>query len=336
MSDDVGQWGELREGLHIAGYTFERACDRLNRLLEGDRWKLDGRFKDINQFLDSLRLGNLRAPIELRQRIAHRIKELQPAASNRQIARTLGVGETTVRRDTAPNGAPAPTKANENKASSSASAPSGAPAISGQQAAQMVQRRETGTADKRERRAARERELGQQQRALPDKRYGVIYADPPWRFTPYSEETGMDRAADNHYPTMDIAAIEALTPPAADDAVLFLWATAPMLPEALAVMKAWRFTYKSHFVWVKDKAGTGYWTANMHELLLVGTRGSIPAPAPGEQYESAIGARRGQHSAKPFAFREIIEEMFPTLPRIELFARERFAGWDAWGNEVAA
>src|SRR5262249_46156584 len=99
--------------------------------------------------------------------------------------------------------------------------------------------------------------------------YGVIYADPPWRFEPYSRESGMDRAADNHSPTMDLAAIKALPVPAADDCILFLWATAPMLPQALDVMAAWGFTYKSQFVWAKDKIGTGYWNRNQHELLLV-------------------------------------------------------------------
>jgi N6-adenosine-specific RNA methylase IME4 len=188
--------------------------------------------------------------------------------------------------------------------------------------------------DKKERRDERERELAVKITALPGKRYGVILADPPWRFTSYSAETGMDRAADNHYPTMDVESIAALKVPAASDCALFLWATVPMLPQALDVLRSWGFEYKSHFTWVKDKAGTGFWNKNKHELLLIGTRGSIPAPAPGEQYESAITAPRGVHSAKPFAFREMIETMFPTLPRIELFARETFVGWDSWGNEA--
>lgn len=188
--------------------------------------------------------------------------------------------------------------------------------------------------DKKERRATREQELGIKQKTMPQRTYGVVYADPPWRFVPFSKDTGMDRAADNHYPTMDVTEIAKLAIPAAPDCVLFLWATVPMLPEALSVMRDWDFTYKSHFVWVKDKPGTGFWALNQHELLLIGTRGKVPAPAPGEQYQSAITAPRGQHSAKPFAFREMIETMFPTLPRIELFAREMFAGWDAWGNEA--
>lgn len=185
---------------------------------------------------------------------------------------------------------------------------------------------------KRGRRAERERTLGEAQRL--SGQYGVIYADPPWRFEPFSRETGMDRAADNHYPTMTLEDIKALPVPAADDCVLFLWATVPMLPQALEVMVAWDFAYRSHFIWEKGELGTGYWNRNCHEVLLVGTRGDIPAPGPGSQYASIIEAGAGEHSAKPFAFREAIEDMFPTLPRLEMFARESWDGWDSWGNEV--
>ena len=146
------------------------------------------------------------------------------------------------------------------------------------------------TIEKREQRVRREAELGERQRALPDRRCGVIYADPPWRFEPYSRDTGMDRAADNHYPTSPLEEIKALSVPsiAAPDCVLFLWATVPMLPQALEVMSAWGFTYKSNFAWAKNRMGTGYWNRNKHELLLIGTCGHIPAPAMGTQAVSLI------------------------------------------------
>jgi N6-adenosine-specific RNA methylase IME4 len=152
--------------------------------------------------------------------------------------------------------------------------------------------------DKQARRAAREAALASRQCALPQAKFGVIVADPGWRFQPYSRETGMDRAADNHYATSPLAAIKALDVRsiAADDCVLFLWATVPMLPQALETMRAWGFTYKSHFVWVKDKLGTGFWNRNRHELLLIGTRGKIPAPAPGTQWGSVIESKRRAHS----------------------------------------
>lgn len=198
--------------------------------------------------------------------------------------------------------------------------------------------RELTQGNKKVRRAEREQALADKTMAaaaaLQTKLYNVIYADPPWRFEPYSRETGMDRAADGHYPTMTLDAIMAIEVPAADDCVLFLWATAPMLLEALDVMAAWGFDYKTHFVWAKPKMGTGYWNRNKHELLLLGVKGSVPAPAQGDQYESLIPANLGRHSEKPAHFAEIIEDMFPKLSRLEMFARSSRLGWDVWGNEA--
>jgi len=191
---------------------------------------------------------------------------------------------------------------------------------------------------KAERRAAREAALAARQAALPDKRYGVIVADPEWRWEPYSRETGMDRAADNHYPTSatDVIAARDVASIAADDCVLFLWATVPMLPDALRVMQSWGFKYKSHLIWDKVFIGTGYWARNRHELLLIGTKGDIPAPAMGTQPASVLTIGRKEHSAKPEQFLELIEEYFPNLPKIELNRRgPARPGWDAWGNEAS-
>lgn len=204
-------------------------------------------------------------------------------------------------------------------------------------ASSLVATREERQAEKRERRAEREAELGAKQRELPEKKFGVIYADPEWRFEPWSRDTGMDRAPDNHYLTSSLEVI--MSRPveriAAKDCVLFLWATAPMTPHAFLVMGAWGFDYKSQYVWTKDKAGPGYWNREKHELLLIGTRGDIPCPAMGEQWDSAIPAPRGEHSAKPDLFAEMIEAYFPNLPKIELNRRGApRPGWDAWGYEA--
>jgi len=213
-----------------------------------------------------------------------------------------------------------------------------------------MERRDIATDVKQTRREAREVTLGTLQCSMPAKRYGVILADPEWRFEPWSRSTGMDRAPDNHYPTSCTEVIAARDVPsiAAKDCVLFLWATAPMLPHALLVMSAWGFDYKSMTVWNKTRdgaghglrklaVGTGYWFRNAHEMLLVGTRGDIPAPAPGTQWCSSIDAPIGPHSAKPEVFLEMIEQYFPTLPKIELNRRgPARPGWAAWGNEVTA
>lgn len=194
-------------------------------------------------------------------------------------------------------------------------------------------------ADKKEKRQEKEEALAAKIVALPQKRFGLIYADPEWRFEPYSRETGMDRAPENHYPTSDIETIAArgVDDIAADDCVLALWMTVPMLPQCLMVMERWGFTYKSHCIWVKDKIGTGYWFRNKHEILAIGVRGNVPAPAMGTQFASIITAPLGEHSEKPEQFAELLESYFPNLPKIELNRRgPPRPGWDAWGNEAEA
>jgi N6-adenosine-specific RNA methylase IME4 len=191
----------------------------------------------------------------------------------------------------------------------------------------------------RARRAEREIEVAGKIAALPDKRYGVIYADPEWRFETYSDDTGkLEAAAELHFTSSSLDDIKARDVPSisATDCVLFLWATVPMLPQALEVMAAWGFNYVSHVIWNKDKGGTGYWFRNWHELLLVGTRGSIPAPAQGSQWSSVVEAPRGRHSEKPERFYELIEEYFPNIPKIEMNQRKARAGWDGWGFEAPA
>lgn len=178
--------------------------------------------------------------------------------------------------------------------------------------------------------------------AAPDKiigPYPVIYADPPWRFGAWSEVTGHNKSAENHYPTMetdDICRLFAdIGTPCTEDAVLFLWATNPMLLDGLRVMEAWGFTYVHHWIWDKEVAGTGYWGRDRHELLLVGKRGKFPAPLMGTQPETVHRERKGKHSAKPAYFAETIERLWPDLPKLELFCRSPRPGWNAWGFEAA-
>lgn len=190
--------------------------------------------------------------------------------------------------------------------------------------------------EKKQRREEKERELGDKQRALPDQKFGVILADPEWPFDVWSEDTGNDRAAANHYPTSTLEVIKSrpVASIAADECVLGLWATVPKLPAALDVMREWGFTYVSHIVWVKDRIGTGYWFRNNHEILLIGKKGAPPKPADGTQWKSAIEAPRSTHSEKPDFQYEFFETFFPTWTKIELNARRRREGWEAWGLEA--
>lgn len=173
---------------------------------------------------------------------------------------------------------------------------------------------------------------------FPEKKYAVIYADPPWGY----RNRGTRAAAEKHYRTMSIGDIKALpvTDIAAADCVLFLWATFPMLPEALETVRAWGFRYKTlAFCWVKRNRtspgwfwGLGNWTRSNPEVCLLAVRGR-PARVSASVH-SLIDSPVGKHSAKPKEVRERIVDLMGDIPRIELFARERAPGWDCWGDEV--
>ena len=121
---------------------------------------------------------------------------------------------------------------------------------------------------------------------------------------------------------------------ATPDAMLFLWAPAPLLTDAINVMTAWGFEYATNAVWVKDRIGMGVYVRQQHELLLIGKRGQGIVPDPSLLSSSVIEAPRREHSRKPEQVYELIERMYPELPKIELFARQARSGWMAWGNEV--
>ena len=162
------------------------------------------------------------------------------------------------------------------------------------------------------------------------KKYQIIYADPPWRYTPAVK----NRRVENHYPTMHIKDILSMKISAEKNSVLFLWATASKLPECLSVMGAWGFKYKSQLSWDKKIIGMGYWFRGQHELLLVGTRGRFHPPTPENRISSVWSERRTIHSKKPDGIRMWISRCYPGFTKIELFARQRVDGWDAWGNEI--
>jgi N6-adenosine-specific RNA methylase IME4/ParB-like chromosome segregation protein Spo0J len=166
-------------------------------------------------------------------------------------------------------------------------------------------------------------------------RFPIIYADPPWRYEHVEAES---RAIENQYPTMALDEICALpvVDVCTDDAILFLWATSPKLSEAMRVVDSWGFAYRTCMVWDKEKIGMGYWARQQHELLLICTRGQPPAPPPDTRPASVVRVARGErHSAKPIEFYELIERMYPRLPRLELFCRSPRDGWRAWGNQAA-
>lgn len=165
------------------------------------------------------------------------------------------------------------------------------------------------------------------------QRFPIILADPPWKY-PFGKT---DRSPSNHYETMPLADISALPVPeiATPDAILFVWTTNSFLADCLKVIEAWGFTYLTNMVWVKDKVGLGFYVRTQHELLVMAKRGQPLVPEPADRPSSVLHSPRTKHSSKPLALYSIIEQMYPTLPKLELFARVQHPGWHAWGNHCA-
>ncbi|MGM0584954.1 MAG: MT-A70 family methyltransferase [Pseudomonadota bacterium] len=184
---------------------------------------------------------------------------------------------------------------------------------------------------------------------IEGKGYKVIYADPPWYFRNFSAK-GTGRAAISHYNVMSLEQLHDLDVSrfAAKDCALFMWAIDPMLPQALSVMEAWGFAYKTvAFQWVKVNrggsskpveadpffTGLGYWTRANAELCLLGTRGKPKRQS--KAVRRLLVSERREHSRKPDEAYERIEQLLDG-PYLELFAREARAGWDAVGHDLDA
>ena len=163
-----------------------------------------------------------------------------------------------------------------------------------------------------------------------DKKYRVIYADPPWSYND-KQDTEKLGGAVKHYPTMPLEDICALSVPAEKDAVLFLWTTSPMLEDAFKVINAWGFKYKSSFIWDKISHAMGHYNSVRHEFLLVCVKGNC-TPDVAKLYDSVVSIKRTEHSRKPEEFRQMIDALYPVGDRLEMFAREAVEGWDVWGN----
>lgn len=181
--------------------------------------------------------------------------------------------------------------------------------------------------------------------ALPPNAFGCLAADPPWRFRTWSE-TNQQRSASRYYDLMTLEDIAAL--PVADiaapDSVLLLWATNPMLPQAIDVMEGWGFTYKTiAFCWAKTTTrtdaswapkyhlGLGYWSRANVELCLLGVRGKPKRIR--RDVRQLIVAPRREHSRKPEEFYESAERLVGG-PYIELFSRTDRPGWTSFGNQA--
>ena len=348
----VQAWQELRaDGVDVPDYA------RMIRSGMSEDEKLQHA-----SMLNSARRQMTRTDREL---LADRVKKLHHEGKTLQeIADEVGVGKSTVHRDLADSAFPTGGKAEsvvgkdgksypQTYAPRKPKPPQGSifAANAGDQKtatrlSSTVSHLTNGTATMSElkriakdERSDQRREAAQDVANLPDRTYNVIYADPPWQYS----NTGVHGAADHHYDTMSIEQLNELPSKInlhiADNAVLFLWITNPLIAEAFHLIERWGFAYKTNMVWIKtelQKPGSGFYVRGRHEFLFICTRGSFTpldqniSPPIGSVVEAAIQ----EHSRKPTLFYEIIERLYPQCSYVELFARAQREGWDVYGNQT--
>lgn len=186
---------------------------------------------------------------------------------------------------------------------------------------------------------------------LPNEKYDVIYADPPWDYggkmqydktSIKGENVGFERevfisAANFKYPTLKLKELKELdvSSIAADDCILFMWTTGPQMANSIELGEAWGFEYKTvAFVWDKQVHNPGRYTLSQTEFVLAFKRGRFPTPRGARNVRQLVSIHRGAHSEKPEVVIDGITKMFPQQKKIELFARKYYCGWDNWGLEI--
>lgn len=231
------------------------------------------------------------------------LKMIEGGASQRQVAKLLGVNEKTIRNDV-----------RNNSAESAENVRTGSAATLARRTATAAGASAGGVTP------------------APTEKYRIVYADPPWSYGNTQPDYHTEQR--DHYPVMDLVDICALPVRewCEDDAVLFLWVTSPILEEAFSVVHAWGFEYKATFVWDKIKHNMGHYNSVRHELLLICVRGSCQ-PDVKQLFDSVQNIERSAgHSEKPVEFYDIIETLYTHGRRLVMFARRKREGWDVYGH----
>lgn len=355
LKADIGAHGQreditLCDGLILDGRNRYRACMELGiepkaRTFGGNPWtyvwSLNGQRRDLSQ--------DQRAQIwifvnaqsaeweDTRQRIADEANAKRSEKAKEQPRTETGFAEKQVDEQSVHPPAPKQAKARKAKAGK-AGVNSGA--IMRAEALQatrpdLAEKVRTGEVKPAEaRRQATRDAVADKVQALPVGQFTVIYADPPWSYNDKCDDGAVQAGGvEKHYPAMSLTELKALAVPSASDAVLFLWATSPLLPEALELSQAWGFRYKASFVWDKIKHNMGHYNSVRHEFLLVCVKGNC-TPQNVKLYDSVQSVERTAHSEKPETFREIIETLYPHGARLEMFGRKQTKGWITWGNQA--
>lgn len=344
MKSEADQaYGSLTEGIHIAGYTLERALRKVEWLLaDNSRWtSVGGGFEDVNVFFDTVQLDQFKTIAEQRKKIVASIKKLQPKVSNKRIAKAIGVNPSTIDRDVAAFAADGKEETPSQRgglrqAAAFAAALSGAAAaktVAGAEARELKeQRREASRAENREKVAH------VATANIPiDVKFPTIVIDPPWDWGDEGDQDQLGRARPD-YATMTIEQLmdfNMVRDHAAADCHLYMWITNRSLPKGFALLERWGFRYVTMLTWVKPNFGMGNYFRGQTEQILFGVKGSQPLRR--KDIGTAFQWSRGPngHSSKPVEMYEMVETASPG-PYLEIFSRHERSDWTSWGENSRA
>jgi N6-adenosine-specific RNA methylase IME4 len=330
---EIGEaYGKLKEGLHTTGYSFERALGNLKWLLHDERWRRCG-FQEITEFLATVQLtpdDKFRHVAEQRKEIAKLIKE-QTDASNRQIAKVLGVDDKTVGRDLAANAAPQQQKPQIDQAAPAANA---APDLTGEQVAQAA----AGVAAREDRKARKQAAKQAIVNAVfsHDGPFGTVVMDPPWDTEKIDRDVRPNQA-EFDYPTMTEDQIAAfwyreMVLRIERDCHLFLWTTQKFLPVSFRLIDAFRFRYVFTMTWHKPGGFQPIDLPQYNSEFVVYARQGSPLFVDTKNFFCCFEASRREHSRKPDLFYDMVYRVTGGS-RIDVFSREPRDGFAQYGNE---
>lgn len=348
----------LCDGMILDGRNRYKACTELGieprtRTFEGNPWKqawsLNGMRRDVPDMQRAaIKIINDKKSDEYEGKLARQRKSIDAAANEKRSAATKEQhqvskprsGETMVgvHNEHTPKQTERPgRKARASEANVSTATQARVEVLSNNRPdllAKVASGELKGTEALRQ---MKKDSVSQNIEALPKDKFGVIYADPPWAYNDKRHgETIGATGAEHHYPTMTLSELKVLDIPSLchTDCVLWMWATCPLLEDALELVKAWGFKYKAQFVWDKVGHNMGHYNSVRHELLFVCTRGSM-TPENVKLFDSVQTIEKTRkHSEKPEEFRDIINTLYPSSSKIELFRRgDAPEGWSVWGNE---
>ena len=314
-------YGELTAHLHDASYTFERAMQRLEKLLDGEHWREFGH-ETVNEFIASLDLAQFASVADQRKRISKLIKEQQPQASNRAIAKAMNVAESTVREDRAPED-------EKRKKNNEAVRGNRAHLTSGADAARSVLKKDE-VAEKH----AENENLKNKIVPFPVGRYGTIVIDPPWEMEKIKRDVRPNQIAFD-YPIMtedELLAFD-VRRMAADDCHLFCWTTQKHLPISLEIVKAWGFKYTLLMTWFKSGGFQPHGLPQYNSEFVVYARRGDPSFRETTAFSTCFQGERREHSRKPVEFYNVIRRVTAD-GRIDVFSREEHDGFTSYGNET--